>query len=122
MKTYRFFSKNIAKAALIAFCATATFAVSSCEEEIDSSNFAIKKEQTLADILDTDKNLSLARDLFKRVRLGKADGSSIYSVLSARGNYTAFVPDNVALENYLKSLNKTDINELEEFRRLFFIL
>ena len=114
MKTYRFFSKNIAKAALIAFCATATFAVSSCEEEIDSSNFAIKKEQTLADILDTDKNLSLARDLFKRVRLGKADGSSIYSVLSARGNYTAFVPDNVALENYLKSLNKTDINELEE--------
>ena len=114
MKTYRFFSKNIAKAALIAFCATATFAVSSCEEEIDSSNFAIMKEQTLADILDTDKNLSLARDLFKRVRLGKADGSSIYSVLSARGNYTAFVPDNVALENYLKSLNKTDINELEE--------
>lgn len=114
MKTYQFFSKNIAKVALMAFFASATFAVSSCEEEIDSSNFAIKKEQTLADILDEDKNLSLARDLFKRVRLGKADGSSIYSVLSARGNYTTFVPDNVAIENYLKKLRLNDINELTD--------
>ena len=104
MNTSFFFNKNLVKVALMAFCATATFTISSCEEEIDSSNFAIKKEQTLADILDEDKNLSLARDLFKRVRLGKADGSSIYSVLSARGNYTAFVPDNVAIENYLKKL------------------
>ena len=70
MKTYQFFSKNIAKVALMAFCASATFAFTSCEEEIDSSNFAIKKELTLADMLDEDKNLSLARDLFKRVRLG----------------------------------------------------
>ena len=114
MKTYQFFSKNIAKVVLMAFFASATFAVSSCEEEIDSSNFAIKKEQTLADILDEDKNLSLARDLFKRVRLGKADGSSIYSVLSARGNYTTFVPDNVAIENYLKKLRLNDINELTD--------
>ena len=114
MKTYQFFNKNIAKVALMAFFASATFAVSSCEEEIDSSNFAIKKEQTLADILDEKKDLSLARDLFKRVRLGKADGSSIYSVLSARGNYTAFVPDNVAIENYLKKLKLNDINELTD--------
>ena len=114
MNTSFFFNKNLVKVALIAFCATSTFTISSCEEEIDSSNFAIKKEQTLADILDEDKNLSLARDLFKRVRLGKADGSSIYSVLSARGNYTAFVPDNVAIENYLKKLKVNDINELTD--------
>ena len=43
----------------MAFCATATFTISSCEEEIDSSNFAIKKEQTLADILDEDKKIKV---------------------------------------------------------------
>lgn len=91
-------------------CATATVAISSCEEEIDSSNFAIKKEQTVADVLDTNKNLSKARDLFKMVPLG--NGSSIYSVLSARGNYTAFVPDNEAIDNYLKKQGVEDIYSL----------
>ena len=110
MKTYSFFNKNIVKVALFACCATLT--ISSCEEEIDSSNFAIKTEQTIADILDTNKDLSMARDLFKKVPLGKADGSSVYSVLSARGNYTAFIPDNVAMENYLRKLEVSDINEL----------
>ena len=91
-------------------CATATVAISSCEEEIDSSNFAIKKEQTVADVLDSNKNLSKARDLFKMVPLG--NGSSIYSVLSARGNYTAFVPDNEAIDNYLKKQGVEDIYSL----------
>ena len=114
MNRYQIFCKNITKVALIACGILAPFVVSSCKEEIDDSNFAIKKEQTLADILDDDKNLSLARDLFKRVRLGRADGSSIYSVLSARGNYTVFVPDNVAVEAYLRKLKLNDINEMTD--------
>ena len=114
MNSYQIFCKNITKVALIACGILAPFVVSSCKEEIDDSNFAIKKEQTLADILDDDKNLSLARDLFKRVRLGRADGSSIYSVLSARGNYTVFVPDNVAVEAYLRKLKLNDINEMTD--------
>ena len=109
MKTYSFFNKNIVKVMLMACCTAATFTISSCEEEIDSSNFAIKKEQTIADLLDSDKNLSLARDLFKSVPLGNEGGSSVYSVLSARGNYTAFIPDNVAIENYLRNHELEDI-------------
>ena len=112
MKTYSFFNKNIVKVMLIACCTAATFTISSCEEEIDSSNFAIKKEQTIADLLDSDKNLSLARDLFKSVPLGNEGGSSVYSVLSARGNYTAFIPDNVAIENYLRTHELEDIYAL----------
>ena len=110
MKTYSFFNKNIAKVALLLCCASATVAISSCEEEIDSSNFAIKKEQTVADILDTNKDLSKARELFKMVPLG--NGSSIYSVLSARGNYTVFVPDNEAIDQYLKTQEVEDIYSL----------
>ncbi len=110
MKTYSFFNKNIAKVALLLCCATATVAISSCEEEIDSSNFAIKKDQTVADILDSNKDLSKARDLFKMVSLG--NGSSIYSVLSARGNYTVFVPDNEAIDHYLKVQEVEDVYSL----------
>lgn len=115
MKTYKFFSKSFTKLAAVAILTTSLFGVSSCEEEIDSSNFAIKTDQTLTDIVDSDPNLSLIRDLFKRVRLGRSsEASSIYSVLSARGNYTAFVPDNVAVENYLAKLGLTSIDELTD--------
>ena len=117
MKTYQIFCKNIAKVALVACSVIAPFAVSSCKEEIDDSNFAIKTEKTLADILDDDKSLSMARDLFKTVRLGRADGSSIYSVLSARGNYTVFVPDNVAMKAYLQKIRKNDIHEMTNAER-----
>ena len=115
MNTPTVFQKGISK-----FIATCVFASSllgfyGCEEDIDSSNFAIKKELTLSDIMDNDPSLSMARDLFKRVRLGRKDNSSsIYSVLSARGNYTAFVPDNVAIETYLKTLGLTSIDELTD--------
>ena len=115
MKTYKFFSKNFAKMLAVAFCSATLLGVSSCEEEVDSSNFAIKTDQTLTDIVDGDQNLSLIRDLFKRVKLGRSENaSSIYSVLSARGNYTVFVPDNVAVEKYLKSLGLTSIDELTD--------
>ncbi|MBQ2123676.1 MAG: fasciclin domain-containing protein [Bacteroidaceae bacterium] len=99
----------------VALMTTSFFGVCSCEEEIDSSNFAIKTEQTLSDIVDADPNLSMVRDLFKRVKLGRSqEASSIYSVLSARGNYTVFVPDNVAMEKYLASLELTSIDELTD--------
>ena len=115
MKTPILFQKGIAKVLTVCLFTTSLFGTTSCEEEVDSSNFAIKSEQTLSDIMDSDPNLSMARDLFKRVRLGrKENSSSVYSVLSARGNYTAFVPDNVAVENYLKKLGLTSIDELTD--------
>ncbi|MBR4297352.1 MAG: hypothetical protein IKT82_04080 [Bacteroidaceae bacterium] len=115
MNTSTFLPKGISKFIATCIFASSLFGFYSCEEEIDSSNFAIKKELTLSDIMDSDPSLSMARDLFKRVRLGrKENSSSIYSVLSARGNYTAFVPDNVAVENYLKTLGLTSIDELTD--------
>ena len=110
---YKFFTKAMA------FCMVASsVAFSSCQEEVDDSNFAIKTEMTLSDIMDSEPSLSMARDLFKNVRLGrksnKGELSSIYSVLSARGNYTVFAPDNTAIENYLKTLKLSSIDELTD--------
>lgn len=110
---YKLFTKVLALGLVVS-----SLAFSSCKEEVDDSNFAIKSEKTLADILDSEPSLSMARDLFKTVRLGKKSNkgelSSVYSVLSARGNYTAFVPDNTAIENYLKKLEVNSIDELTE--------
>ena len=68
---------------------------------MDDSNFAIKSELTLSDIMDSEPSLSMARDLFKTVRLGrksnKGNLSSVYSVLSARGNYTVSHPTTLRL-------------------------
>ncbi len=112
----KLFTKGFVKAiATCLFISSVGVSVSSCQEEVDDSNFAIKSEKTLSDIMDSEPSLSLARDLFKQVRLGKrGNSSSIYSVLSARGNYTAFVPDNTAIEEYLKKLGLNSIDELED--------
>ena len=115
MRSFILNTKSLAKVLTLGLFATSLFGVTSCEEEIDSSNFAIKKMETLSDIMDGNPQLSKARDLFKQVRLGrKGNSSSVYSVLSARGNYTVFAPDNEAVDAYLKSLELTSIDELTD--------
>ena len=86
--------------AALTFCIPSVFF--SCTEEIDDSNFAIKSEMTAADFIDADPNFSMIKQLFQRIRLGASDGASpIYSVLSARGNYTIFLPTNEAIRKYM---------------------
>ena len=76
--------------------------LSSCKEEIDESNFAIKKMQTAADYIDENSQFSLMNALFRRVRLGNVEGASpLHNMLSARGNYTIFLPTNEAVEKYM---------------------
>ena len=85
----------------------------SCTEEIDDSNFAIKDQQTATDYLDDNEDFSLIRELLKRAKLGNSEGaSSLYNVLSARGNYTIFLPNNAAIEKYLDENGLTSIDEL----------
>ena len=58
-------TKNLAKVLTLSLFTTALVGVVGCEEDIDSSNFAIKKMETLSDIMDGNPQLSKARDLFK---------------------------------------------------------
>ena len=78
-----------------------TFSFIGCKEEIDESNFAIKQEQTIADYIDANKNYSSILKLYHEVNLGSVNGSSLYGVLTARGNYTVFLPNNAAIDKYL---------------------
>lgn len=88
-------------------------AFSGCKEDIDDSNYAIKTEQTMTDYLAASPDLSMIKAVFDRVELGRAgNASSLTSVLSARGNYTVFAPDNEAVQAYLQSLGLSSVEEL----------
>ena len=74
----------------------------SCSEEIDESNFAIKTDKTAADFIDADPQFSMIKTIFSNVRLGASENASpIYSVLTARGNYTVFLPTNDAVQKFM---------------------
>ena len=76
-----------------------------CQETIDESNFALQTEQTITQYIETTDSLSGIKSLFDRVRLGSStQASSLTSVLSARGHYTAFLPTNRALIIYCDSI------------------
>ena len=84
-----------------------------CTEEIDDSNFAIKTEQTAADFIDSNEKFSLMGEVLRKVKLGDSDeASSIFSVLTARGNYTVFLADNDAVNEYLQSVGAASIDDL----------
>lgn len=85
----------------------------SCKEEIDESNFAIKKEQTAADFIESDAQFSMIKQVFQTVRLGSSTNASpIFSALTARGNYTVFLPSNEAMAKYLGEQGFASIDEL----------
>lgn len=85
-----------------------------CTENIDESNYRTKEKDTLWDMIEKDPDLSDIKSIFEIVRLGNAsNASSIASVLSARGNYTVFLPTNDAVRAYVDSLvGGSDINQL----------
>ncbi len=90
--------------------------LSSCKEDIDDSAYAIKEDPTIADMLQEREDLSAITAIFQRVPLSKAENaSSLFSVLSARGNYTVFIPQNEAVEAYcLRITGSTDIAQLTD--------
>ncbi|MBQ7634274.1 MAG: fasciclin domain-containing protein [Bacteroidaceae bacterium] len=88
----------------------------SCKEDIDDSAYATKEDPTISDMLNEREDLSLITAIFNRVKLSRAENaSSLISVLSARGNYTVFVPLNSAVEAYCQRLTgSTDITQLTD--------
>ena len=89
------------------------FSLGSCTEEIDESNFAIKEELTISEYIASNDDFSLIKVVFDNVKLGKtSDASSLTSVLSTRGNYTAFLPNNAAMQKYLGELGVANVEDM----------
>lgn len=85
-----------------------------CTEDISADNFAIATEQTATDYFaDNPEKYSSIKAIFDRVRLGDVDNaSSLSSVLSSRGNYTIFAPNNEAIAAYLQTLGLSSVDEM----------
>lgn len=109
MKKNKFFNGRLS--GVFAFCLMlgALISFNSCTENIDDSNFAIKTELTITDYLEQNPEYSDIKAIFDKVKLGNKEfASSISSVLSARGNYTVFVPTNEAVRAYVMSLTGSE--------------
>lgn len=116
-KTYKLFSfANLASWCV--FFSVVVFSVSACKEDISDEAYAVADGVTMTQYIQDDADLSDIRQIFERVKLGStSNASTLSSVLSARGNYTVFAPNNEAMRHYVDSVTNhesTDFNALSE--------
>jgi len=93
--------KYIHKLCLVA---TSLFCLWSCKEDIDTSARYIFKEETILSYLEKHGAYSSYVDILRHVNISKRSSSKVSQLLSARGVYTVFAPNNEAVQKYLEDL------------------
>ena len=78
--------------------------ICSCTENIDTSARYVFTEYTVASYLEAHEDYSQYLELTKLVPVSGRSKSSVYQLLTARGNYTCFALTNAAIQNYLQEL------------------
>ena len=81
----------------------------SCSESVDVSARYVFKEEIIAGYLQKHEQYSEYCKLLKQVPVSMVSNTSVYQLLSARGNYTVFAPTNEAIQLYLDSLVKKNL-------------
>lgn len=84
-----------------------SFAFSSCSDKVDESNMYSFTGLQISDYLDETAETSYFSLLSKRVKLSSKTSSTVHDLLSARGNYTCFVPTNDAVQAFVDSVTNT---------------
>ena len=79
-------------------------AVTSCKENIDTSARYVFKQHTMASYLEAHAVYSEYLALTKKVAMSSVSSTTVYQILTARGNYTCFAPNNEAIHAYLQTL------------------
>ena len=76
-----------------------------CSEQVDVSSRYVFKEETLISYMEKHADAySEYLDVLKNTPISEISQSSIYQMLTARGNYTVFAPTNDAIQKYLEDL------------------
>ena len=83
--------------------------LSACSENVDTDSRYVFKEHTIVSYLESHPDYSQYVALLKQVRVSRISNTTMYQLLSARGNYTVFAPTNVAIERYLQKLTDDDV-------------
>lgn len=96
-------------------CALAIVSLYACKEEIDqSSRYVFKDETVLSYLQKHDTAYSMYVKLIGQVPVSKISETKIAQLLSARGNYTCFVPSNEAIQEYLDSMVVKGVIEIAD--------
>ena len=80
-----------------------------CTEDIDMSNRYTFTEETMLSYLQKQPQYSQYVNLLDYVPVSSVSQSTIAQLLSARGHYTCFAPNNEAIQLYLDSLQRKGI-------------
>ena len=83
---------------------TAVFMFTACTETIDVSDRYTYSDLTIINYLEKNEQFTEYLDLLGLVKVSKRTESSLKQLLSARGHYTVFAPNNVAIAKYLDQL------------------
>lgn len=108
--------KHLKKTAGVFFIGT--LALTSCQENIDTSDLYTFTGETVSSLLSQSDSLGHYYELLNTVRQSSKTNSTIASLLSARGNYTCFAPSNNAIKSYLDTLclqNKIESADFDLF-------
>ena len=82
-----------------------TVLVLACSEQIDESARYVFKEETLISYMEKHADTySEYLDVLKNTPVSEVSPSSLYQLLTARGNYTVFAPTNEAMHKYMEDL------------------
>lgn len=76
----------------------------SCSDKVDDSNLYVFKGKSAYTFMKSTDNLTSFAYLLERVKLSKKSSSTFKDLLSSRGNYTIFAPDNDAVKTFLDSV------------------
>ena len=78
--------------------------VTSCKEDVDTSARYVFKYDTILSYLEKHEQYSEYVNLLGLVPVGPVSSSTLYQLMSARGNYTVFAPTNEAIQTYLDTV------------------
>lgn len=75
-----------------------------CEDHVDESNMYTFLGKTITQYIQSDSNFTTFATVLKKSKISKKSESPLSMLLSARGNYTCFLPSNDAVKIYLDSI------------------
>lgn len=85
----------------------------SCSDNVDTTDMYTFTGQTITDYLAADSNLSIFYTVIQKSKVSQQSNSYMDALLTARGNYTCFVPDNKAMKVFLDSIYGSTVYDLD---------
>lgn len=111
-------TSRLAAMAAAAVIAVGSLSLGSCKDNVDESDIYTFTGKTVKDFLDENPDdYSMYSYILTKVQLSPKSNSTVSDLLSARGNYTCFVPDNQSVQSFLDSVYHTkgfDVTQISD--------